>query len=201
MRTLLILLVLLSACKAKQEVAAEEPSSTEQAPVESISAPVEPWSEFSSKEAYEDFQVQQARQKMMQEMGIAHPVWPDSVIIGLERTACFGTCPSFKFSVSKNGYADYTGYAFVKNEGKYTAKVSQEVIQTILKAADNINYFDLEEFYWEAVTDVPTSFSIIKKDQRVKQVLNQWESPQELENFENYIEEVSADLNWKKTKE
>lgn len=188
------------ACKVEQSVSeetpqnktAEEPAATE------VSAPIEPWSEFGSKEAYERYQQEQQKEKMRQEMGIQHPEYPDSMVVAMERTACFGSCPSYKFSISKNGYAYYKGMAFVENEGEYKAKVSQELISSILEAAEKSHYYTMKEFYWEPITDVPSTYtSVLNKGERFNR-LNQSEAPQELIDFELFLDDIIKEINWTK---
>ena len=201
---LLISLLFLSACK-QQETAVKEssPETTQNnsevsAPAETVGAPVEPWSEFGSKEKYEEFQQNVQKQKLMTEMGVSHRTWADSVIIGLERTGCFGSCPSFKFSISENGYAYYKGFAFVDLEGEYQTRVDQSFIQAILQKSKDYGYQSFKEFYWEPITDVPTSYSIIEDNTMRHHVLNQSEAPQDLIDLEAFIESEMKDLNWKK---
>jgi len=208
MRSLVFVLpvLLFFSCKSKQEVAKQEESPTkatqqvmvEQPIANETQAPIGPESEFASKEAYEEFQANQRKMEMMQEMGVKHPDWADSIIVAIERTACFGSCPSYRFTISKNGYAFYKGFAFVDKEGDHTARVDQSTISNILEAAQKTNYFDLDEFYWEPITDVPTTYTTIVKNAQRFNVLNQSEAPQSLIDFELFLDDVIAEIDWKK---
>ncbi len=188
------------ACKVEQTATEEATQSnkTEEPTVTEVTAPVEPWSEFGSEEAYERFQQEQQKQKLRQEMGVQHPQWADTVVVGLERTACFGSCPSYKFSISENGYAYYKGMAFVENEGEYSSKVSQDILSSILEAAEKTHYYNMKEFYWEPITDVPTTYSTIVNNGVRHNRLNQSEAPQDLIDFELFLDDIIEEVNWTK---
>lgn len=121
----------------------------------------------------------------------------DSLVIRLQRTACFGRCPIYTLSIYKGGYATYLGEKWVEREGSYQAIVSDELIQKILAKAKAINYFKLKDQYDnEYVTDLPSTITTIRADDQLKVVANRYEGPEKLNEFEKYIDETAESIQW-----
>ena len=47
----------------------------------------------------------------------------DTAFFVLERTACFGTCPTYRLTINGDGKAYYEGRRFVPREGRYAGQV------------------------------------------------------------------------------
>ena len=56
----------------------------------------------------------------------------DDVIITLERTACFGTCPVYTLTMNGDGTVIYEGKDFVKTKGRVEATISQDQIEQLI---------------------------------------------------------------------
>ena len=64
------------------------------------------------------------------------------LIISLQRTPCYGTCPIYKMEIFSDGSAFYHGERFVEKMGNYEFSVSKETLNYILKKADEIGFFE-----------------------------------------------------------
>ena len=84
------------------------------------------------------------------------------LIISLERTPCYGTCPIYKMEIFSDGSAFYHGERFVEKIGNYEFSVSKETLNYILKKADEIGFFELEDKYTANITDLPKTITFIK---------------------------------------
>jgi hypothetical protein len=98
------------------------------------------------------------------------PAVPEDVTITLERTACFGTCPVYTVTIDAQGNVVYTGTRFVRVIGQKTGRAPVARVAAILKLAETIRFFDLNDRYLEirhpdgsmsTVTDLPTTFVAI----------------------------------------
>ena len=67
--------------------------------------------------------------------------------ISLERTLCFGTCPSYKITVFSNGDFVFEGYRHVKREGLYRGKFDQTVFRRATDALSRADYFAFARYY------------------------------------------------------
>ena len=105
------------------------------------------------------------------------------LIISLNKTACFGTCPVYKIKIYNNQSAIFEGVKFVEKEGSYNFKISKKEINTILNKAKKINFQKMEDEYTELITDLPTTYIMINN----KQIKDYYGAPKELK-------ELAADL-------
>ena len=54
------------------------------------------------------------------------------VVITLERTICFGTCPDYMLTILGDGTVIYEGRMFVRIEGTLTTTISEDKIKQLL---------------------------------------------------------------------
>jgi hypothetical protein len=139
--------------------------------------------------------------KAMQEMGIGPRDYPDSIVIGIERTSCVGTCPSYEILVSQNGYVSYNGMAFIEPEGKHYSRISKEDVLGLTILSERFGYSGLEEAYWQPITDVPITYTTVLFEGNRKSILNQSEAPQNLIDFEKELDAKLLKLDWIKIEE
>jgi|TARA_B110000914_G_scaffold109065_1_gene95521 hypothetical protein len=108
------------------------------------------------------------------------------LIISLNKTACFGTCPVYKIKIYNNQSAIFEGVKFVEKEGSYNFKISKKEINTILNKAKKINFQKMEDEYTELITDLPTTYIMINN----KQIKDYYGAPKELKELEEIIENI-----------
>ena len=102
---------------------------------------------------------------------------PSDLAITLERTRCYGYCPSYVLKISAIGKVTYEGRASVKLVGQAESSISQEKLRELILAFEKINYFELRASYetpndgckdW--VTDGPTAITSLTINGRSKSV-------------------------------
>ena len=108
------------------------------------------------------------------------------VIISLQRTACFGTCPIYKIEIYTDGSGIYTGTRFVENIGVIEFSLSETQINLILTQSESIGFMNMKEEYSEPISDLPTTFIQIK-DKRIRDYIG---APKTLKNLENLIDQL-----------
>ena len=124
---------------------------------------------------------------------------PLEVAIGLQKTMCYGSCPSFNFSVLNNGYATLTVGRFAEkafgrhlDEGEYTGTIELNEISKITEFAENSGYLKLEDRYDNPmVMDIPAAISTINH----KTVFNRHEGP-DLKDLYSRIENLISTVDW-----
>lgn len=124
---------------------------------------------------------------------------PLEVSIGLQKTMCYGSCPSFNFSVLNNGQATLTVGRFAEkalgrhlNEGEYTGTIELHEISKITEFAENSGYLKLEDRYDNSmVMDIPAAISTINH----KTVFNRHEGP-DLKDLYSRIENLISTVDW-----
>ena len=108
------------------------------------------------------------------------------LIISLDKTACFGTCPVYKIKIYNDQSAIFEGLKFVEKEGLYNLKISKKEINTILKKAKKINFEKMKDEYTEPITDLPTTYIMINE----KKIKDYYGAPKDLKKLEKIIEEI-----------
>ena len=108
------------------------------------------------------------------------------LIISLQRTACFGTCPIYKIEIFSDGSGIYTGTRFVENIGVTKFSLSEMQMNLILTQAEAIGFTNMKEEYSEPISDLPTTFIQIK-DKKIRDYTG---APKTLKNLENLIDQL-----------
>jgi hypothetical protein len=93
-----------------------------------------------------------------------------NVVITLERTPCFGTCPAYRVVVYGNGTVVYKGTAFVAVEGAQKSQVSPQAVRDLVGEFYSTGFFSLSDRYEAQVTDLPSQTTSITIDSVTKTV-------------------------------
>ena len=126
---------------------------------------------------------------------------PPFIVVTLAKTECYGSCPSFTIHLFSNGHLTYLGKKNVSRLGYYEAWVDKEILGKIKSEAQNINYFQLANAYpkeGKILEDIPNTITTLNFDGIQKTIVNNYDSPLALRNFENYLEELLMNLEWRK---
>jgi hypothetical protein len=108
------------------------------------------------------------------------------LIITLQRTACFGTCPIYKIEIYSDGSGTYTGTRFVENIGITEFNLSETNLNLILSQAEAIGFSNMKDEYSEPISDLPTTFIQIK-NKKIKDYVG---APKTLKNLEKLIDQI-----------
>lgn len=129
---------------------------------------------------------------------IATPQGKDVEII-LERTTCYGTCPSYRIIISDDGTVTYEGYKYVMVEGKQVSSISQEQITELLTEFEQIDFYSLPDYTTRHVTDMPyaiLSLNIDSDAKTIKHYFGDPAAPKELFLLEKKIDEIVDSKQW-----
>lgn len=130
------------------------------------------------------------------ETGAMHP---DSVFATLERSPCFGRCPSFNATIYNNGKAVYQGHSSVNKLGKWTGTVTTEQMKTLTAKAIEIRLDTLNDSYVNKyLVDFPGHGVSILMNGKLKKIeVMETEVPVSIHTFENLVEEILNQVDWK----
>src|SRR5262245_9818082 len=92
--------------------------------------------------------------------------------IGIERTGCFGTCPIYTFIIKSDGTFRYNGFAYVERQGEYSGTISLWHFHRLAQFIKDSGYMELEDGYTRAVTDSPTTYTMVVMNGKRKTVSN-----------------------------
>jgi Domain of unknown function (DUF6438)/Ankyrin repeats (3 copies) len=79
----------------------------------------------------------------------------DRVQIELERTGCFGTCPSYHVIIRGDGHVTYKGGEFVDVTGVHDYQIPQDDISKLVATLQTLDIWSLRSSYAAKVTDLP----------------------------------------------
>lgn len=122
----------------------------------------------------------------------------ESLLLSLERTPCFGMCPTYKYTIFNTGKVIYEGEENVDNVGKYSAQLSKKQVSEIKDQINSSNIFSLKDKYDAKITDIPSTLLIINLDGKKKKIYDRHGAPEKLKKFEKFVDAIV--LNSKMTK-
>jgi len=128
----------------------------------------------------------------------AAPVQASSaaVEITLERTRCFGACPSYKVTIDGAGDVTYVGQDFVRVKGEQHARIDPASVAALIGQFEKIDFFNLQDNYTASITDLPTTFVTLTLDGRTKRIRDYASAPASLRDLERTIERISGARRW-----
>lgn len=126
---------------------------------------------------------------------ISSPIEKDEVIY-YERSACFGTCPSFIFTVDAEGKCNFKGRNFVDMIGDYKGTVTEKQVNAIRLQALTLGYDTLQGRYDQPmVSDLPSTITSIDG----KRVVNRYNGP-DLKLLYNSLDTLIVRVVWEGVK-
>lgn len=120
----------------------------------------------------------------------------DTAFFVLERTACFGTCPTYRLTINGDGKAYYEGRRFVPREGRYAGQVDAAKMKALEAAAEQSGFFGLKDVYDAPVTDLPSLIIRFRTPERDKQVKGRVGTPKEFKELAVQLEEMLQGIEW-----
>ena len=121
----------------------------------------------------------------------------DSLFFSLERTPCFGMCPSYRIHVYRSGYATWEGMGHVEKMGLHRGRIGRDTLEALLNEAERIGYFGLEDKYDGPVTDLPSTLYRMVSGERDKAITARYKVPRELKDFGRYADSLLVPVPWR----
>lgn len=114
----------------------------------------------------------------------------EEVFIRMERTPCFGQCPSYKITIFNTGRVLYEGYSFVDQEGNFETSLSKAELARLKKKIDEIKIFALKNKYDTNITDIPSCLIYVNDGEQTKKIYDRYGAPEDLKDFEKLIDKL-----------
>jgi len=96
----------------------------------------------------------------------------EEVCIELDRSECFGSCPSYSVTIEGNGRVTFVGRNYVSEVGRREAQISREAVRDLLRAFEAVRFFELEDSYRQQVTCLSWETITLYVGKRAKRVQN-----------------------------
>ncbi|MBK6544172.1 MAG: hypothetical protein IPG12_02640 [Saprospiraceae bacterium] len=109
-----------------------------------------------------------------------------------QRSACFGFCPTYNYTLYQNGMVKYEAIQHVDNVGTHFGLVTDAWWTEVLKEIQKSNFFELLDVYPVEkelyIPDLPNTIITIKDFGKRKSIIDNHHAPKELKDFEFYLE-------------
>ena len=100
------------------------------------------------------------------------PAQRKSLLITLQRTVCYGTCPAYVLRIHGDGKVEFDAQRYVAAEGRHTAVIDQKTVDALVDQFRNADFFSLSREYRYGVTDNPTYIVSISIGGKTRQVID-----------------------------
>ena len=121
-----------------------------------------------------------------------------SVILEIETTSCYGTCPVYTMQIYSNGSAILLGKEHMRNIGKFSSNIEKERLNKLIKSFEASSFFEFNNAYNSKFKDLPTKYISYHKDGLTKKILAYDNIPKELQKLIVQLEALVKELNWEK---
>lgn len=124
-------------------------------------------------------------------------------IAGIKKTACYGECPVFEVTFYSDGKVIWEGKRFTDKIGRYTVQLPKAEITNIIQKGRNMGYFAFNDSYpkdkIQMIPDLPNTVTFLSYANEFKQVINNYDAPTNLKNFEAYLLDICNSIDWEKS--
>ncbi|MGA2814508.1 MAG: DUF6438 domain-containing protein [Candidatus Acidiferrum sp.] len=125
---------------------------------------------------------------------------PNSKIrITLQRTGCFGSCPSYTVAVATDGIV-FDGRGFTVAAGTHTDTIDASEVRQLAEQFVDADFYSMDATYRASVTDLPTYVLSIAIDGHTKAVADyagSWEGmPAVVTELEEKVDELARTERW-----
>jgi hypothetical protein len=119
--------------------------------------------------------------------------------ISMERTSCFGRCPSYQVEIFRNGIVRYTGRQFTEYTGVYEREIEPKDAQKLMKEFTNYRVDTCKDVYENMIADIPGIIYGFTIDGKEKKIHNAHFGPKYLQVMANKIDAVAKPgIGWRK---
>lgn len=124
----------------------------------------------------------------------------ERIKITLDRTECFGTCPSYRVEIRGDGLVTYTGRRHVDVEGEHVYKVPQVDVARLIASLSTKDIWSLRSEYVARITDMPgaqLTIQIGTETHSLKDYVGRYAGmPRAVNDFEQEIDNVAQTRMW-----
>lgn len=114
----------------------------------------------------------------------------EDLLIELQRTPCFGSCPVYTLQIDKNGNGLFEGVENVAKTGRFSFSISQDELTEIKSAFRRIDFYQLRNVYDGPASDLPTTYITYNGEGGRKKIMDYYGAPEGLRDLENRIENL-----------
>jgi hypothetical protein len=125
-----------------------------------------------------------------------------TTVITLDRTECYGACPSYSLTIRGDGTVAYQGRRFVKAVGAASSQILVSAVQALVDEMVRADYFNLSvpatcaQGIWTDAPTATTSLTLGGRSHTVENYHGNPCAPAALAGIEDGIDEVAGSSQW-----
>lgn len=119
-----------------------------------------------------------------------------STLMELKKSPCFGKCPVFEMTISKNGKVTYNGQRFTEKMGKFTKQLSEAALNDLNKKFADTDVFQYKDEYRVEVTDLPSTNIAYHADGKSKTIGGNGTFPDPVVALVKALDEIANSDGW-----
>lgn len=119
--------------------------------------------------------------------------------IAIERTPCYGFCPTYTLRFFSDGRVEFLGQASVKFVGSRRGRLDEHYFTQLARTAVGIGFFELNDRYACGVSDSPTVYVAVARGAERKTIEHYapiHTGPAALRLFEEAVDDVLQYVDW-----
>ena len=125
----------------------------------------------------------------------------NELIIELQTTSCYGTCPVYTLQIYSNGAAILQGKEHMDKIGNFKSKIEKEKLNELISSFEESSFFEFKNSYRSQFLDLPTKYISYHRNGESKKIMAYDNIPKELIKLIEQIDELRKTIEWKKVKE
>jgi len=122
----------------------------------------------------------------------------NKLIIELETTSCYGTCPVYHLQIYSNGNAILNGIEHLDKIGNFKSNIEKEKLNELITSFENASFFELKDSYQSKFLDLPTKYISYYKNGESKKIMAYDKIPLVLSNLITELKQLVDTLEWEK---
>ncbi|HTU51396.1 MAG TPA: ankyrin repeat domain-containing protein [Acidobacteriaceae bacterium] len=128
---------------------------------------------------------------------VLHP--NSTVVITLNRSGCYGSCPSYSVTIS-NQKVIFNGDGFVVARGEHKGTIDPSQVRELAKKFIDADFYSMEDSYSASVTDCPSfvlSISVDRHSKKVVDYMGSWVGmPAVITELEDEVDSAASSQRW-----
>ena len=124
----------------------------------------------------------------------------ENLEISLDRSSCYGGCPSYVVKVSGDGNVSYCGFTGVEEQGKRTHQINPDDVRSLYDQILAAGFFNLDDEYFANITDGPSYHVSVFVDGQTKAVRDYYGQeagmPKSVTVIQDAIDDITGTSAW-----
>jgi len=125
----------------------------------------------------------------------------NGLVVSMKKTICYGTCPAYEIKIYDNLEVSLKGEKYLDLIGSFESKISKARLGELSQMFSDANFFEFDNKYYEAFSDLPTTYIMFSQDGQSKEIMDYYGAPEALKKLEEEVAKLLDELDWKKVNE